>query len=59
MNYIFRIIYSELYIQDKKVGAKKTEDAYVKDSNCRPLGRQKLLSACISIWMKAHKISKA
>ena len=25
-------------------------------ANCRPYGRQKLLSACVSIWTESHKI---
>ena len=31
----------------------------LKKVYCRPLGRQKLLSACVSIWAEAHKICKA
>ena len=27
--------------------------------NCRPQGRQKLLSSCVNIWSEAHKICKA
>ena len=29
---------------------------FVSGNNCRPYGRQKLLSVCVSIWMEAHKI---
>ena len=29
------------------------------DIVCRPYGRQKLLSACVSIWAEVHKICKA
>ena len=31
---------------------------FIARNNCRPSGRQKLLSACVSMWMESHKICK-